>query len=148
MDGELLLALCVLWLSTTYALITFMSMWFFNEGESFHPHSIDVDHRHALFVVVHSETCCKTDCTVKNISCFVAPRGSSSNKQFTVLCVMISVAGFLGTFRWHKVGDGKALEVGLALLGFASLLLVAFFELVGETFSFANHNSHTLELQM
>lgn len=130
MDAELLLALAILWASTTGALIAFFFMWFFNEGESFHPHSVEIDHRHSLFVVVHSETCCKTDCAVKSISTFVAPRGSSSSKQFTVLVVIVSVAGFLGTFRWHRVGDGQPLEVALSLMGFACLILVAFFELV------------------
>lgn len=90
---------------------------------------VDIDHRHALFVVVHSNTCCKLDCCVKSISAFVAPRGSSSSKQFTVLCAMISVAGFLGTYRWHKVGDGGFVETLLSLAGFSCLLLVAIFEL-------------------
>lgn len=111
------------------ALCVIIPMMIFNEGDSFHPHAVDVDHRHSLFVVVHSNTYCKTDFVVRSISAFVAPRGSSSSKQFTVLSVMISVAGFLGTFRWYKVGDGKPLEVILALIGFASLLLVAGFEL-------------------
>lgn len=129
MDVEMLFSLLVLWFSTTTALIMIIPMWFFNEGESFHPHSVDVDHRHALFVVVHSNTHCKMDFAVRSISEFVAPRGSSSSKQFTVLCVMISISGFLGTFRWYHVGDGKFLEVVLSLIGFASLLLVASFEL-------------------
>lgn len=129
MDKELFIALCVLWVSTTCALIVFLNMWFFNEGEAFHPHSIDVDHRHKLFVVVGSTTECKHDFAVKSISAFVAPRGSSSSKQFTVLCVMIAVAGFLGTSRWHAVGDASFFQATLAFLGFAALLLVAGFEL-------------------
>jgi hypothetical protein len=129
MDVELLLALCVLWFSSTIALVSCLLMWFFNEGESFHPHSVDIDHRHSLFVVVHGNTCCKIDCCVKSISEFIAPRGSSSSKQFTVLCAMISVAGFLGSFRWFKVGDGQLIEAILSLSGFASLLFVGAFEL-------------------
>ena len=93
MDNELLIALCVLWLSTTAAMVIFLKMWFLNDGEAFHPHSIDIEHRHNQFVVVSSTTECKYDCAVKSISAFVAPRGSSSSKQFTVLCVMIAVAG-------------------------------------------------------
>jgi hypothetical protein len=115
MDIELAVALFVLWLSSTAALIAFVSMWYFNKGESFHPHSVDVDRRHSLFVVVHSDTVCKLDCCVKSISEFVAPRGSSSNKQFTVLCVMISISGFLGTFRWYKVREGEPFVVILGL---------------------------------
>ena len=115
MDTELLIALMVLWSSTTAALVVFLSMWFLNEGESFHPHALDIDHRHSLFVVVNSETVCKMDCAVKNISTYVAPRGSSSSKQFTVLCVMISISGFLGTFRWYSVVDAQMNEALLAL---------------------------------
>lgn len=100
MDNELLIALCVLWCTTTAALIIFLSMWFFNQSEAFHPHSVDVEHRHSLFMVTNSKTMCKHDCAIKSISAFVAPRGSSSSKHFTVLTVMISVAGFLGTSRW------------------------------------------------
>jgi len=39
MDNELLIALCVLWLSTTITLFTFLPMWFMNEGQAFHPHA-------------------------------------------------------------------------------------------------------------
>ena len=106
MDAELFIALIVFWLSSTAAIVNFMFMWFFNEGESFHPHSVDIDHRHSLYVVAHSDTLCKLDCCVKSISSLVAPRGSSSSKQFTVLCAMISVSGFLGTYRWYTVGNG------------------------------------------
>ena len=35
MDNELLICLCVLWFSSTAAMITFMSMWLFNEGKIF-----------------------------------------------------------------------------------------------------------------
>jgi hypothetical protein len=82
MDNELLIALMVFWLSSTTAIVVFLIMWWFNEGEAFHPHSIDIDHRHKHFVVVGSSTECKTDCAVQSISAFVAPRGSSSSKQF------------------------------------------------------------------
>ena len=129
MDTELLIALCVLWLSTTVALIIFLTMWFFNDLEAFHPHSVDVDKRHHMFLVVSSTTECKMDFAVKSISAFAAPRGSSSSKYFTVICVMIAVAGFLGTSRWYAVGDAKELDAMLAFLGFASLLLVAGFEM-------------------
>jgi hypothetical protein len=129
MDQELLLALMVLWLSTTLSIIVFMAMWFFNEGESFHPHSVDIDHRHSLYVVVSSRTECKLDCAVKSISAFVAPRGSSSSKQFTVLVGMTAVAGMLGTSRWYAVGDANTVEALLSFIGFASLLLVSGFEL-------------------
>ena len=129
MDFELLWALTLLWMGTTSALITFLCMWFKNEGEAFHPHSVDVDHRHALFLVVNSETVCKLDCAVKNISTYVAPRGSSSSKQFTALCVMISVAGLLGSIRWHAVGDATYHQAAISILGFASLFLVALFEM-------------------
>jgi len=129
MDFELLWALALLWIGTTSALITFLSMWFNNEGEAFHPHSVDVDHRHALFLVVNSETVCKLDCAVKNISTYVAPRGSSSSKQFTALCVMISVAGLLGSIRWYAVRDATLLQAAISIVGFASLFLVALFEM-------------------
>lgn len=47
MDFELLIALCVLWMSTTLALISFLSMWFANDGEAFHPHSVDVKSKYS-----------------------------------------------------------------------------------------------------
>lgn len=129
MDPELLVALMVLWFSTTCGLVTFLNMWFSYSGDSFHPHSVDVESRHHYFLVVSSGTVCKLDCPVKSISTFVAPRGSSSSKMFTVLIVMESVAGFLGSLRWHFVGDASALEATLSCIGFASLLLVTGFEL-------------------
>ena len=85
MDDELLIALIVLWISTTSALVAFMYMFFSHDGESFHPHSVDVDTRHHLFVVVSSTTECKYDFAVKSISTFAAPRGSSSSKYLTTL---------------------------------------------------------------
>jgi hypothetical protein len=42
---------------------------------------------------------------------------------------MASVAGFLGSSRWYFMGDATALQAALSLVGFASLLLVAAFEL-------------------
>jgi hypothetical protein len=129
MDEELLISLLVLWFSTTFALVTFLRMWFSDNGDGFHPHSVDVENRHELFLVVNSKTFCKVDCPVKSISTFVAPRGSSSSKQFTVLIVMIAVAGFLGTSRWYYVQDANVLEASLSFIGFASLLLVTAFEL-------------------
>lgn len=130
MDLDLLLALIVMWVNITAAITVFFSMWFFNNGETFHPHSVDIDHRHSLLAVVHSDSCCKRDCIVKSISCFVAPRGSSCSKFFTVIVCMISASGIFGTFRWYRVGDPRPLEALCAALGFCSLLLVAFFELV------------------
>eukprot|EP00981_Chlorochromonas_danica_P015079 scaffold10372_cov243-Ochromonas_danica.AAC.4 len=129
MDSELLLSLLVLWSATTTALVTFFRLWFSNGGESFHPHSVDVEQRHGLFLVVQSQTECKLDCPVKSISTFVAPRGSSGSKHFTVLCVVISVAGMLGCQRWNHVGDATFLEASLSFVGFAALMLVAAFEL-------------------
>lgn len=92
-------------------------------------HSVDVEHRHTNFLVVNSTTFCKVDCPVKSISTFIAPRGSSPSKQFTVLIVMIAIAGFLGTTRWYSVKDASPLEASLSYFGFASLLLVTGFEL-------------------
>jgi hypothetical protein len=129
MDGELLIALIVLWISSTTALISCLHMWLDDDGAAFHPHSVDVEHRHSSFLVVHSSTYCKLDCPVKSISSFVAPRGSSSSKQFSILIVMISIAGFLGTSRWYFVGDASYIEACFSLVGFASLLLIAGFEL-------------------
>lgn len=129
MDPELLVALIVFWISTTAALVTFLMMWFANDGEAFHPHSVDVDTRHSLFAVVNSETKCKYDFVVKNISAYVAPRGSSSSKQFTAICMMVAVSGFLGTYRWFKVGDATGTQALLACIGFTSLILVASCEL-------------------
>lgn len=129
MDSELLIALCVLWLSTTGALCAFLPMWLWNDGESFHPHSVSVDQRHSLFLVVSSETECKWDCCVASISAFVAPRGSSASKNFTVLTIAVAVSGFLGSMRWFAVGDAKQLELRFALFGFGSLIFVSLFEL-------------------
>lgn len=37
-------------------------------------------------------------------------RGSSSDKIFTVLLVLCAVAGFLGSVRWHAIGDATYTE--------------------------------------
>lgn len=129
MDPELLIALCVLWISTTASLCAFLPMWIINDGEAFHPHCVSVDQRHSLFLVVSSETVCKYDCTVASISSFVAPRGSSASKNFTVLCIAVAVSGFLGSVRWAAVGDAKGVELTLALIGFSSLIFTSLFEL-------------------
>lgn len=129
MDEQLLIALAVLWISTTSALVVFFRMWFAYNGEAFHPHSTDVELRHNLFLVVNSKTVCKHDFVVKSISSFVAPRGSSSSKIFTVLIVIVAIAGALGACRWYYVGDATFLEASLAFIGFNSLLCVTGFEL-------------------
>lgn len=129
MDFELLIALCTMWTASTLSVVVFFIMWFFNEGEAFHPHSVDVEQRHAFLAVSAARTECKYDCAVKSISAFAAPRGSSASKLFSVSCVMVAIAGILGSARWHKVGDATYVEMCLAITGFASLLLVAFFEL-------------------
>jgi hypothetical protein len=129
MDTELLIALLVLWCGSTIALIIFLQMWFSNDWAAFHPHSVDVESRHPTFLVVNSKTVCKTDCAIKSVSAFVAPRGSSSSKHFTALCMMIAIAGMLGTTRWYFVGDASMVEFLLAFFGFGSLMLVAGFEL-------------------
>ena len=129
MDPELLFALCVLWLSTTVGMCVFIPMWLWNEGESFHPHAVSVDQRHSLFLVVSSETVCKWDCCVASISAFVAPRGSSGSKNFTVLTIAVAISGILGSMRWYAVGDANVTELRFALLGFGSLILTSLFEL-------------------
>ena len=129
MDNELALALTIFWLSTTITLFTFLPMWFMNGGAAFHPHSVNLHKRHSLFMVVSSETQCKDDFAVASISAFVAPRGSTSSKYFAMLCTSVSISGFLGSYRWFKMGDAERDETILALVGFFSLLLVAGFEL-------------------
>ena len=129
MDSELLIALLVLWCGSTMSLIVFLRMWFSDDGEAFHPHSVDVEHRHPTFLVVNSKTVCKKDCAIKSVSAFVAPRGSSSSKHFTALCMMISSAGMMGSTRWYFVGDATYFEFLLAFFGFGALTLVAGFEL-------------------
>ena len=51
-----------------------------NESAALHPHAVDVENRHNLFLVVKSKTICQTDFAVKSISAFVAPRGFISSK--------------------------------------------------------------------
>jgi hypothetical protein len=80
---------------------------------AFHPHAVDVDNRHNMFLVVGSSTQCKEDFAVKSISAFVAPRGASSSKWFTAIIIVMCIAGMFGSFRWYKVGDVDALEAGL-----------------------------------
>lgn len=55
-------------------------------------------------------------------------RGSSSDKIFTVLIVLCAVAGFLGTVRWHAIGDASYTEALLCQVGFAAMILVVTFE--------------------
>ena len=101
---------------------------FRNLGESFHPHSIEVDSRHSMFLVVGDRTRCKPSFVVKSISAFVAPRGSSSNKHFTALILIMSVAGMFGTLRWNAIEDASFEETRLAFVGFGALILTAAFE--------------------
>ncbi len=67
MDDELLLALFVLWTASTLALVIFLLMWFANNGEAFHPHSVEISSPHKLLYIVSSETVCKSDFAVKSI---------------------------------------------------------------------------------
>jgi hypothetical protein len=131
MDNELLLALCLFWLSTTITLVSFSFMWFFNEGAAFHPHSVNLHNRHSMFMVVSSETECKDDFCVASISAYVAPRGSTTSKFFAMLNTAVSVSGILGSYRWYKMEGGGANyeETLLIICGFMCLFLVAGFEL-------------------
>jgi len=129
MDTVLLSALLVMWVGSTFALVIFLAMWFMNEGEAFHPHSVDAERRHEAYVVVSSRTQCKKDCAVKSISSFVAPRGSSSSKIFSTICTTISISGMLGSIRWYLVGDASIVQFWLAFAGFGALILVGSFEL-------------------
>lgn len=74
MDFELLMALMVLWCSSTICLFTCAFMWLMNEGEAFHPHSVDIERRHDFYEVVKSNTRCQTDFAVKSVSEFIAAR--------------------------------------------------------------------------
>uniref|UniRef100_A0A7R9UCB2 Uncharacterized protein n=1 Tax=Pinguiococcus pyrenoidosus TaxID=172671 RepID=A0A7R9UCB2_9STRA len=129
MDRELLLTLLVFWSSTTAALIIFLRLWFANRGEAFHPHSVEVAPRHQHFLCVHAQTQCKRGFVVSSISAFVAPRGSTSNKSFTVLGCCISVTGFIGSMQWYGTGDATFFELICCLLGFIGLLFVCITEL-------------------
>ena len=127
MDQELLIFLGVFWASTTLCLVAYLPMWFANQGESFHPHCVELEQRHSMYSVVGSKTLCKHDFVVSSISSFVAPRGSTSSNLFKMLSVTIAVSGFLGTYRWHMVG-ARVVVTNLALIGFSCLLLVALFD--------------------
>jgi hypothetical protein len=65
---------------------------------------------------------------VKSISAFVAPRGSSSNKHFTALIIIMSISGMFGTLRWNSIEDASFEETRLAFVGFGALILTAAFE--------------------
>jgi len=136
MDFELSMALLALWFASTMALFIAAIMFLHNSGEAFHPHSIVMDRRHQFFAVVGANTVCKTDFAVKSVSAYFAPRGSTSDKIFTVLIVLCSVAGFLGSVRWRAIEDASSTEALLAQIAFAALILVVVFEVpVGpETF--------------
>ena len=121
MDLELAFALIILWTTTTTFLLLFGNLWISNQACAFHPHSVDITHRHDRLYVVSGCTTCHPDMCVKSISAFVAPRGSTSAKYFTVLTTIVSVVGALGCHRWHRVGDANQLEAYLAIIGFLSL---------------------------
>jgi hypothetical protein len=118
----LLIALAILWFSSTLLLILLSRFIFVNDSEAFHPHSVEVELRHASsqYLCVGA-TECKRDCAVKHISSFVAPRGSSSSKYFDFCNIAMAVAGVLGTARWHAVGDASSVEATLAYIGFVCL---------------------------
>lgn len=103
-------------------------MWLWNRGEAFHPHSVAMERRHALYQVVCANTVCKHDFAVKSVSEFIAPRGSSSDKYLTILVIVGAVAGFLGCNRWYAVGDASFLQASLAQAGCFFLFVVAIFE--------------------
>lgn len=129
MDKELLIALWVLWFSSTFLIVIFLRIFLVNDGESFHPHCVEVELRHSSsdFACVCA-TICKPDCAVKHISSYVAPRGSSAAKYFNTFAISMSVAGILGTSRWQGVGDASQLEASLAYVGFVCLAIASFFE--------------------
>jgi hypothetical protein len=81
-----------------------------------------------MFLVVGDRTRCKPSFVVKSISAFVAPRGSSSNKHFTSLIIIMSISGMFGTLRWNAVEDSSFEETRLAFIGFGALILTAAFE--------------------
>jgi hypothetical protein len=82
MDFELLMALCVLWISSTICLFTCAFMWLLNDGAAFHPHCVDMELRHGLYSVVRATTVCKTDFAVKSVSEFIAARYSFLSSRF------------------------------------------------------------------
>lgn len=128
MDYELLFALIIMWSATSACLAIFISIIFLHEGGAFHPHCVDVESRHAGFIVVKSRTLCKPDCAVKSISAYIAPRGSSSSKYFGSIIVIISMAGMFGCFRWYMIGDADETQAALSVVGFSFLLLICAFE--------------------
>ena len=91
-------------------------------------HCVDVDQRHGSFLVVEGKTQCKPAFVVKSISAFVAPRGSSSNKHFTALIIIMAVSGMFGTLRWNALENVSFEETRLAFIGFGALILTAAFE--------------------
>jgi hypothetical protein len=101
MDAELLIALWVLWLSAWVSCIIAAFMFLFNRGEAFHPHCVDLDRRHDLFQVVKKATICKNDCAVKSVSAYISPRGSSSDKYFTVSVQVLLLLVNAVANCWH-----------------------------------------------
>jgi hypothetical protein len=97
---ELMTMLAMMWMSTTLALVVFILFFFCNKAENFHPHSVGVDRRHALSMFVTEATICKPGHMVASVSAFVAPRGSSASKYFTVLTVSIAMSGFFASLKW------------------------------------------------
>ena len=81
-----------------------------------------------MFLVVGDKTRCKPSFVVKSISAFVAPRGSSSNKVFTSIIIVLSLSGMFGASRWYAIGVASFDEARLAFIGFGALLLTAAFE--------------------
>ena len=122
MDNELLIALWVLWFSSTFLIVIMLRVIFMNDSEAFHPHSVELEARHGSFACVGA-TVCKRDCAVKHISSYVAPRGSTSAKFFLAACCCMAVAGILGTSRWRRV-EASELEAVLAYIGWVCLALV------------------------
>lgn len=89
-----------------------------------------------MYQVVKESTICKLDCSVKSISAYIAPRGSTSEKLFTILISIAATAGCFGSYRWYAVGDGTANEAILCSIGFLALILIPVFEFDVSTNSF------------
>ncbi len=81
-------------------------------------------------------TVCKNDFAVKSISAYIAPRGSSSDKYFTVLMTICSTSGCFGAYRWYAVGDATVNQALLCAIGFIALILIPVFEFDVSTNSF------------
>ena len=107
MDYDLFLILFFFWSATTSALIGFFIMWYYNRGEAFHPHSVDMADPHQTFSVVSGPTICKYDFSVKSISAYASVRGSTSSKQFGTLSCLTAMSGLMGVYRWTMIGDCK-----------------------------------------